>query len=60
MRQREPQFHHEIKPIAVDFQMFHLQELLGVKSLHSEISCGTRDIPEQKKGTPSLLQPENI
>ena len=27
MRQREPQFHHEIKPIAVDFQMFHLQEL---------------------------------
>ena len=29
MRQREPQFHHEIKPIAVDFQMFHLQELPG-------------------------------
>ena len=60
MRQREPQFHHEIKPIAVDFQMFHLQELLGVKSLHSEISCETHDIPEKKKGTPSLLQPENI
>ena len=51
MRQREPQFHHEIKPIAVDFQMFHLQELLGVKSLHSEILCGTRDIPEKKKVT---------
>ena len=60
MTRREPQFHHEIKPIAVDFQMFHLQELLGVKSVHSEISCGTRDIPEQKKGTPSLLQPENM
>ena len=51
MRQREPQFHHEIKPIAVDFQMFHLQELLGVKSLHSEISCGTRDIAQKKKVT---------
>jgi len=60
MRQQGPQFHHEIKQIAVDFQMFHLQDLLGVKSLHSEISCETRDIPEQKKGTPSLLQPENI
>jgi len=34
-----------------NFQMFHLQELLGVKSLHSEISCGTRDIPEKKKVT---------
>ena len=30
------------KPIAVDFQMFHLQELLGVKSLHSEISHGAQ------------------
>ena len=39
---------------------FIFRSCLGVKSVHSEISCGTRDIPEQKKGTPSLLQPETF
>ena len=49
MRQREPQFHHGIKPIAVDFRCFIFRELLGVKSPLRNIMRHTWHPGEEKR-----------